>query len=305
MKYVGIFGLSDDIDEHITQIQNNAHYFLTGIYDHNTIRANKIAKEYGIKCFKHPLDAIGQNDIIDFANSHTLDIENAKLAIKCNKDLLLDSEFLKNFERAQELINLNTEAGVDVFISQPDFYNPIIIKALADSQEPTFIEIRRGVNSNDNLDNSSYLKSLLYQEVAIATAFVNANCKKVSVTSNSMDFDNSNLISARLEFDNAVVVSININNIVIDKYRNISVFKNDGVLNIDLENGELKVLSKDAKIELFEEFGKYNSADYLDKCFNAFDHFEKEEYKVFNLYDASKVLNILDRIEDKLYSYAI
>ena len=177
MKYVGIFGLSNDIDEHITQIQNNAHYFLTGIYDNNAIEANKIAKKYGIKCFKHPLDAIGENDIIDFNNSHTLDIENAKLAIKCNKDLLLDSTFLKNVSRAQELINLNIEAGVNIFISQPDFYNPIIIKALKELPAPTFIEIRRGVNTkNDNLIN------LLYQELAIATAFVSGNCKKINGT---------------------------------------------------------------------------------------------------------------------------
>jgi len=303
MKHVGIFGLSNNIDEHITQIQNNAQYFLTGIYDNNAIEANKIAQKYGIKCFKHPLDAIGENDIIDFANSHTLDMENAKLAIKCNKNLLLDSTFLKNIERTQELINLNTEAGVDVFISQPDFYNPIIIKALNDISDPTFIEIRRGVNSKSSSGN--HLINLLYQEVAIATAFVSGDCKKVNVSSNSMDIDSSNLINARLEFDNAVVVSINISNMVIEEYRNIALFTNDGLVNIDMEKGELKTLTKDAKLSSFEEFGKYNRNNYLEKSFFAFEHLDKEKYKVFNLYDASKVLHILDIIEDKLYSYAM
>ncbi len=65
MKHLAIFGLGDDIDEHITQIKNNGSYKLTGIYDHNTIEAKKIADNYEIKCFAYPLDATKALSIMD------------------------------------------------------------------------------------------------------------------------------------------------------------------------------------------------------------------------------------------------
>ena len=305
MKHVCIFGLGDDIGEHITQVQNNTHFHLIGIYDNNTLIANKIANKYGIKCFTHPMDAIGQSDIVDFANSHILDIENAKLAIKCNKDLLLASRFLKNMSSVQELININSEAGVDVFISQPDFFNPIIKEALDYTSAATFVDIRRGIQTTGSASSKEALLNLLYQEIIIATAFVNANCKRINVVSNNMEIEKSNLINARLEFDNAAVVSININSIALKKYRKMDVYKSDSVVNIDVEKGEFRAMYKETNKELYKSFEKYDYHNYIQKSFEAFDNFNDSSLRVFNLYDASKVLNILGRIEGKLADYAM
>ncbi|MCK5846493.1 MAG: hypothetical protein KAG84_03570 [Bacteroidales bacterium] len=299
MKHVAIFGLGNDIDEHITQIKRNENFMLTGIYGHNTIAAKKIADRYDIKCYAYPLDAIGQNDIIDFVNPHILDIENAKLAIKCNKNIFLEERFLINANRAQELLSVNREAGVDIFIAIRDFHNPMIIKAMKCSNNPSFIEIRRSVNSNKGeLDSSEQLMQCLHQEITLTLGFINANCKKISVNS-----DTSNLIHARLEFDNAACVSINISNIATKKYRELSVFNDEGLLYLDIQNSDFNSLTKDGMIKYSRKFEKRDN--YLENSLIAFDKEQQIGNRFNNLDEATKALSILDQIEGKISAFAI
>ncbi len=298
MKHIAIFGISNNIDEHIKQIRKNDNLSLSGIFANNTIMAKKIAKQHNIKFFTHPIDAIATNDIIDFAAPHILDLENAILAIKNNKNLLLECDFLKNISRAEKLIKLNYEANVDVFISQPDKSTSIIKTVQQHSYNPSFMEIRRGLTHGCDTD----LISILLSEITLAMNFIKAKCKRVSVKSNASNIHESTLINARLEFDNSSVLSININTIAVKERREASIFENDGMIFFDMINQEIKITDKKGIIK--ENTNYTNTIDhcYLETSLEAIVDNTNNHNQTTNLYEAYEALKILHKIEHKLYA---
>ncbi len=298
MKHIAIFGISSNVDEHITQIRKNHDLNLTGIFANNTLMAKQIADKYNIKFFTHPIDAIATNDIIDFAAPHILDIDNAILAIKNNKNLLLDANFLKNRSRAEALINLHYEANVNVFISQPDKSKAIIKEAQQHSCNPSFMEIRRGITIGDN--NNAELMPILLSEITLAMNFIKANCKKVSVKSNANSIDKSTLLNARLEFDNSSVLSININTIAAKESREVSIFENGGMIHFDMINQEVKITDRNGVIKENKNYDNNLDHNYLESSFKAFINNNNQAHQATNLYEAYEALNILHKIEHKL-----
>ena len=297
MKHIAIFGISANIDEHINQIRKNANLKLTGIFANNTLLAKEIAEKYNINIFTHPIDAIATNDILDFAAPHILDIDNAILAIKNNKNLLLEADFLKNRSRAKALIHLHYEANVNVFISQPDKSKAIIKEVKLHSSNPSFMEIRREINIAQK-DSNIELLPVLLSEITLAMNFIKASCKKVSVKSNANTIEESTLLNARLEFDNSSVLNININTIAIKERREISIFENGGMIHFDMISQEVKITDKNGIIKENKNYDTKLDSSYLKSSFESFN--DTKQHHTNNLYDAYEALNILDKIEHKL-----
>lgn len=300
MKRIGIIGLGQNATDHIKKIQSIDEFDLVGLYDHNPSISNNAAKAYGLKSFSHPIELIEQSEIIDFVSPHPMDCEHINLAIKSARHLFLENHFLQNTKQAQRLINLVEEAQVKVQISSSDRFNPAVQKAKQYIENPSFIETRRAIAYSYAKDNNISVMDLLLQDVDLVLNFVESGVRRIQTRTNNPFGDNVELINVRIEFDNACVANLNISSLSPTSYSKAAFYQQNAVINIDLLEQNLEVLSSASKKQQNKSLlidSKSQNFDSLRAELQSFHNcIEQNTNPIVGLNEASYVLEIMEEI---------
>jgi predicted dehydrogenase len=189
------------------------------------------------------LDLIEKTEIIDFATPHPMDNEHASMAIRSARHLFLENKFLTDSAQVLRLMNLAEEARVKVQVSRSGRFNPAVQRAKEYIDGPSFVEIRRALPFAGNQANNAAVFDALLQDIDLIQHFVDSGVRKIQTRTNNSFSDLIELLNVRIEFDNACVANLNISTLSPLSYNKAAFYQENGVINIDLQNQRLEVLS--------------------------------------------------------------
>jgi predicted dehydrogenase len=301
---IGIIGLDSNVAQNIEKIRSVSEFELIGLYDHNATLALKTAKQFSINYFNNPADLIAQSSIIDFSAPHPMDIHHAGMAIRSARHLFLENNFLQNSTQAHKLMSLAEEAKVKVQVSRSDRFNIVVTKARPYINQPGFIEIRRTLSINRSRNDFEIIMQLLLQDIDLILSFVNSEVKRIQTRTNYVFSNKAELINTRIEFDNGCVASFNINSLSNINTRKIAFYQENSVINIDLIEQKLEVLSSEheANQSISKSFVHDNIS--VNPTKSEMESFSRcilqNTSPVVGLCDASQSLLILEEIREQI-----
>lgn len=241
MLKIGVIGAGHLGKIHIKCINQIPEFKLMGFYDNDTLNANAVSKEFGIKFFKTIDELINEVDIVDIVTPTITHFEHAAYVLKHFKHVFIEKPIVASPEEALQLIEIAREANVKVQVGHVERYNPAYIAAIPFIENPMFIEVHRLANFNPRGTDVPVVLDLMIHDIDIVLHSVRANLRKISASGVAVVSDTADIVSARLEFDNGCVANLTASRISLSPMRKARFFKRDAYISVDFLNKKTEV----------------------------------------------------------------
>ena len=235
MVKVGIFGANPKGERHIQQITGIPEFDLIGIYDPDYNAAKLASDRYKIPFFTTPDALINGCDAIDFELSPDIYFDLLTRILTRSKHVLVDYPVSLTLEKIIQLNKLSREADVIIQVSGHDRLNPAFQAVIPHLKKPMFIEIRRCRISRQEINNEDFLKKILVRDIDLVLYLSKSNVQRINATGIHIVHDPTDLINARLEFDNGCVSNITWNNYSETTGCECLIFQKNQWFRLDLE----------------------------------------------------------------------
>lgn len=237
MVRVGVFGANHKGERHIQGIPEIPGFKLTGVYDPDYNRAKTISEQYNIPLFTTPDALIHSCDAIDFELPADLYYDLLARLLTHSKHLLVNYPVSLPLERINHLNKLAREANVILQVSNHDRLNPVLQALTPFLRKPMFIEIRRQYDPVKGETETESLKANLVRDIDLALHLVKSNVQRISATGIRLVHDLTDLITARLEFDNGCVVTLTTNRFSDSTGMECTLFQQEEWFTMDFVHG--------------------------------------------------------------------
>ncbi len=237
MVRVGVFGANDNGERHIQAISEIPEFELMGLFDPDDTSAKKISEQYTIPLVTTPDILIHTCDAIVFElpTDHHYDLL-ARL-LTHSKHLLVNYPVSLSLEKINHLNKLAREANVILQVSNHERLNPVLQSLIPYLKKPMYIEIRRQYDPAEGGFDEESLKAELVRYIDLALHLAKSNVQRIYATGIRLVRDLTDLINARLEFDNGCVVTLFINRFSESAGMDCTLFQQEEWIFLDLIQG--------------------------------------------------------------------
>ncbi len=211
MVRVGVFGANHKGERQIQSISEIPEFELTGLFDPDYNRAKEISEHYTIPLVAAPDTLIQQCDAIVFELPPDRHYDLLARLLTHSKHLLVNYPVSLPLEKINHLNKLAREANVILQVSNHERLNPVLHSLIPFLRKPMYIEIRRQYDPAEGELDKDSLKTDLVRYIDLALHLVKSNVQRINATGIRLVHDLTDLINARLEFDNGCVVTLTVN----------------------------------------------------------------------------------------------
>jgi predicted dehydrogenase len=244
---ISLVGLGYIGKVHLRLLKENPNWNLAGVYDINTSLMNDLATQYGLKAFKSLEECIENSDVLDIATPSSTHYEIAKQAVIAGKHVFIEKPVTSHLKEAKQLQKLIKEAGIIFQVGHVERFNPAFIAALPYISNPVFIEVHRLAQYNPRGTDVSVVLDLMMHDLDLILSIVQSNVRKIHVSGSTLVSATSDIVNARIEFENSTVANITTNRMAFKNSRKFRVFTKDNLVSINLLDKITEVIKiKDA-----------------------------------------------------------
>lgn len=315
---ISLIGLGYIGKIHLRLLKENPNWTLVGVYDIDQKLTKELAEQYNVKAFTDLNEAIQHSEAIDIATPSSTHFEIAKESIIKGKHVFVEKPVTSTLADAKQLQKLLAEAGVVCQVGHVERFNPAFIAALPYINNPVFIEVHRLAQYNPRGTDVSVVLDLMMHDLDLILSVVRCNVKKIDVSGGTVVSATSDIVNARVEFENGCVANITTNRIAIKNKRKFRVFSKDNMVSINLLDKTTEVIKiKNAdkkstnmvlepgnglpKKEIIFEHPIILPTNAINEELNTFYHsINSNKASRVGIEDAIKTLEIAFDIEDKL-----
>ncbi|MEI6174827.1 MAG: Gfo/Idh/MocA family oxidoreductase [Bacteroidota bacterium] len=242
MLKIGVLGVGHLGKIHLKCIKEIADFELVGFYDPDTVNADKIEAEFGIKKWSSLDDLIDAVDVVDIVTPTISHFECASKALKKCRHVFIEKPIVTSLEEARELIKIAGEANVKVQVGHVERFNPAFLAAESSFDRPMFIESHRLAQFNPRGTDVPVILDLMIHDIDIVLSVVKSNIKKISASGVAVVSDTPDIANARIEFDNGCVANLTASRISLKNMRKARFFQRDAYISVDFLKKELEVV---------------------------------------------------------------
>jgi predicted dehydrogenase len=242
MLKIGVLGAGHLGKIHLKCIKEIADYDLVGFYDPDTVNADKIESEYGIKKWSSLDDLIDAVDVVDIVTPTISHFECAAKSLKKCRHVFIEKPIVTSLDEARELIKIAGEANVKVQVGHVERFNPAFLAAESSFDRPMFIESHRLAQFNPRGTDVPVILDLMIHDIDIVLSVVKSNIKKISASGVAVVSDTPDIANARIEFDNGCVANLTASRISLKNMRKSRFFQRDAYISVDFLKKELEVV---------------------------------------------------------------
>lgn len=242
MLKIGVLGVGHLGKIHLKCIQEIADFELVGFYDPDTVNADKIEAEFGIKKWSSLDDLIDAVDVVDIVTPTISHFDCASKALKKCRHVFIEKPIVTSLEEARELIKIAGEANVKVQVGHVERFNPAFLAAESSFDRPMFIESHRLAQFNPRGTDVPVILDLMIHDIDIVLSVVKSNIKKISASGVAVVSDTPDIANARIEFDNGCVANLTASRISLKNMRKARFFQRDAYISVDFLKKELEVV---------------------------------------------------------------
>jgi len=234
IKNIALVGLGYIGKIHLRLLKENPNWNLVGIYDLDKKLIKDLALQYNVKAYASLEETLEDCEVVDIATPSSTHFEIARQAIIAGKHIFIEKPVTSTLKESKQLQNLIKEAGIIFQVSHVERYNPAFIAALPYTQNPVFIEVHRLAQYNSRGTDVSVVLDLMMHDLDLIMTIVKSNVRKIHVSGGSLVSATSDIVNARIEFENSVVANITTNRMAFKNSRKFRVFTKDNLVSINL-----------------------------------------------------------------------
>ncbi len=248
---VGVIGVGHLGQHHVKLFASLPGADLQGIYDIDTTRANKIAKQHKTKFFNNVDDLLSICDAISIVTPTTQHAEVAEYCIKHGKHVFIEKPIAKTVAEADHLLSLTKKNGIVIQVGHIERLNPALL-ALKDFElRPKFIEVQRLAPYTVRGTEVPVVLDLMIHDIDIILSLVNSPVKNIRASGVSIMTNSVDIANARIRFENGTVANLTSSRIAQIKVRKLKFFQRDMYVTIDFLLGLTEVyraIDSDTKV---------------------------------------------------------
>lgn len=219
---------------HLKLLKENPNWKLVGLYDINKELTHTLAEQYSVKAFNSLQEAIDGSEAVDIATPSSTHYGIARECIIKGKHVFIEKPVTSDLKEAKQLENLIKEAGVVCQVGHVERFNPAFIASLPYLANPVFIEVHRLAQYNVRGTDVSVVLDLMMHDIDLILSIVKSNVKKIHASGACLISSTSDLVNARVEFENGCVANITTNRMALKNSRKFRVFTKNNLVSINL-----------------------------------------------------------------------
>ncbi|MBL7473418.1 Gfo/Idh/MocA family protein [Robertkochia sediminum] len=247
MLKAGVLGAGHLGKIHLKLLQASAQYDLVGFYDPDEANAKKVSEEFGYTYFNSIDALIAAVDVVDIVTPTLSHYDCAIKAIEQGKHIFLEKPITKTVEEARSIIDLAAEKGVKGQVGHVERFNPAFMSVADKIESPMFIETHRLAEFNPRGTDVPVVLDLMIHDIDIILSVVRSKVKNIVASGVDVISSSSDIVNARLEFENGCVANLTASRISLKNMRKSRFFQKDAYISVDFLEKKVEVVKmKDA-----------------------------------------------------------
>ncbi|MFC1760123.1 Gfo/Idh/MocA family oxidoreductase [Candidatus Neomarinimicrobiota bacterium] len=238
---VGIIGVGHLGQHHVKHFASLIGATLMGIYDLDTTRANKIAKQYKTKSYSTVAELLSTCDAISIVTPTTQHAEIAELCIKSGKHVFIEKPITKTVAEADHLLSLTKKNGTIIQVGHIERLNPALMALSTFELKPKFIEVQRLAPYTVRGTEVPVVLDLMIHDIDIILSLVDSPVKNIRASGVSIMTNSVDIANARIRFENGTVANLTSSRVAQNKVRKLKFFQRDMYVTIDFLQGLTEV----------------------------------------------------------------
>ena len=214
---------------------------LVGIHDHDTARAEAVAKEYGCPVLPE-LDALlkevqAVSVAVPTVDHHAV----ARRALECGCDVLVEKPMTATLAEADDLVSLAKQKQAVLQVGHIERFNPATDVLIETVEAPRFIEVHRlGSFSSRSLDVDVVL-DLMIHDLDIVLALDGSEPTQIEAVGVPVLTPRVDIANARLRFASGLIANLTASRVSVEKVRKFRVFAPRTYVSVDFSSREAQV----------------------------------------------------------------
>jgi predicted dehydrogenase len=219
---------------------------LVGVVDPDTVRADKVAREFGCRSFGSIDQLITTHSEVQAASvavptSHHLN--TAQQLLEAGIDVLIEKPLATSLAEADELICLTKRLDRIAQVGHLERFNPAVRATLPVITRPMFFEVHRlSVFTPRSLDVDVVL-DLMIHDLDIVLSFVNSPVTEIRAVGLPILSGKVDIANVRLEFDSGCVANFTASRVSTERVRKLRFFQPKQYVSLDYGRQDVLVFS--------------------------------------------------------------
>lgn len=238
---IGVIGTGHLGTIHTRLWKNNSNIELTGVFDVDSEKSDKIASEFGCQSFKDIDSLLKEVSAVTIASTTTSHFEIAKRCILNGIHCLIEKPITQTYTEAVELIKIAKETNVKIQVGHVERFNPALISLRQYKLQPLFIEAHRLSQFKSRATDVSVILDLMIHDIDIMLWLIKSKVKNIYANGVSVLTETTDIANARITFDNGAVANLTSSRITAKPMRKMRLFQKNAYISIDFAKQDVEV----------------------------------------------------------------
>ena len=238
---VGVVGTGHLGNLHAKMYSQIATAELVGVYDADTAKAERVAKEHGTKAFSDLGKLFESVQAVNIATTTTAHYDVARQALDRGIHAFIEKPITETIDQAKELVALADAKKLALQVGHIERFNPAILALEQYKIRPLFIESHRLAQFNPRGSDVAVVLDLMIHDIDLILSLVRSRVVRVDANGVAVVSGSEDIANARLQFENGCVANVTASRISQNKMRKMRLFQNDAYISIDFSQGLAEV----------------------------------------------------------------
>lgn len=234
---IGVAGTGHLGNLHTKMLAQISNVDLVGVFDADSIKAQKVASEHGTKAYANLEDLLRDVQAVSIATTTTAHYDVACQALERGLHTFVEKPITETIEQAKKLVALADENKVSIQVGHIERFNPAILALEQYKIRPLFIESHRLAQFNPRGSDVAVVLDLMIHDIDLILSLVKSRVVRVDANGVSVVSGSEDIANARLQFENGCVANVTASRISQNKMRKMRLFQNDAYISIDFSQG--------------------------------------------------------------------
>jgi predicted dehydrogenase len=212
-----------------------------GVFDVETERAQKVAKEFKVQAYSQLDDLLAHVEAVSIATVTQSHYDVAMQVIKRGVHLLIEKPITATIEHARALTERAETNKLKLQVGHIERFNPAILALEPYNIKPLFIESHRLAQFNPRGSDVAVVLDLMIHDIDLILSLVKSKVTRIDANGVAVISDSPDIANARLQFENGCVANVTASRISQNKMRKMRLFQNDAYISIDFADGVSEV----------------------------------------------------------------
>ncbi|MDI3503400.1 MAG: hypothetical protein PWP64_336 [Candidatus Cloacimonadota bacterium] len=248
MLKIGVVGVGHLGQHHASKFQAMDNATLAGIYDQDTSRAKRIAKQLDASRFDSYEALLASCDAVDIAATTSAHFKLAEQALQAGKHIFLEKPITSKLEEAYTLLELAEKRKLKIQVGHIERFNPVIMRVESEIKDPLFIESTRISTFHKRGTDVPVVLDVMIHDIDLILSFVNSPIKDIHASGIGLFTKSIDIANARIEFENGAIANVTSSRVSLKLERKIRFFQKDSYITLDFQSKQAKVIRKSPKL---------------------------------------------------------